>query len=176
MSRLHNFLKSVLDPRVYVHGFRVLHFYNYSHVEQLRKLHRGSNVTFAPNVSFRNAERIWIGDGSHIGEYSTIWAGNSIGKVIIGNNALFAGHVTLTASNYGVVVGAGPIMDQPKSEQDIIIGDDVWLGANVVVLAGVSVGTGAVVGAGAVVTKDLPANAIAVGVPARVVSYRPGSA
>jgi acetyltransferase-like isoleucine patch superfamily enzyme len=64
-------------------------------------------------------------------------------------------------------------MDQPKIERDIVIGDDVWLGANVVVLAGVSIGDGAVVAAGAVVTKDLPAQCIAAGVPAKVIGMRP---
>lgn len=173
MSRLAGFAASVLDPRVWLQGLRLAHFSGYSHVSQVRRLHRAPGATFAPNVSFRNADRIWIGEGAHIGEYSIIWAGNSTGRVLIGAKALFAPHVTLTASNYGIVVGAGPIMDQPKQERDIVIGDDVWLGANVVVLAGVTIGTGAVVGAGAVVTKDLPAHCIAGGVPAKVIGQRP---
>jgi len=52
------------------------------------------------------------------------------------------------------------------------IGHDVWIGHGVVVLPGVSIGNGAVIGAGAVVSRDIPAYAIAVGVPARVVKYR----
>lgn len=52
------------------------------------------------------------------------------------------------------------------------IGHDVWIGTNAVILQGVTVGDGAVVGAGAVVTKDIPAYAIAVGLPARVSKYR----
>ena len=52
------------------------------------------------------------------------------------------------------------------------IGHDVWIGRNAVVLPGARIGNGAVVGAGAVVTKDVPAYAIAVGNPARVVKYR----
>ncbi|RIV33159.1 sugar O-acetyltransferase [Micromonospora radicis] len=53
--------------------------------------------------------------------------------------------------------------------QPITIGDNVWLGGGVIVLAGVTVGDNTVVGAGAVVARDLPANVVAVGNPARVV-------
>jgi acetyltransferase-like isoleucine patch superfamily enzyme len=172
MSPLPSVARSLLDPRTYLHAFRLAHFSGYSHVQQLRKLTRGANVSFAPNVSFRNAERIEIGAGSHIGEFSIIWAGNSTGRIVLGEKCLLAPHVTITASNYGVEQGT-PVMDQPKIERDIVIGADVWLGANVVVLAGVSIGAGAVVAAGAVVTKDLPAQCIAAGVPAKVIGTRP---
>lgn len=53
-----------------------------------------------------------------------------------------------------------------------IIGNDVFIGANVTVLDGVEIADGAVIGAGAVVVNDIPAYAIAVGVPAKVVKYR----
>ncbi|NOT14947.1 MAG: CatB-related O-acetyltransferase [Methylotenera sp.] len=52
------------------------------------------------------------------------------------------------------------------------IGNDVWIGARAIVLDGVSIGDGAIVGAGAVVTKDVPAYAIVVGTPAKIVRYR----
>jgi len=54
----------------------------------------------------------------------------------------------------------------------VLIGNDVWLGARVVVTAGVTIGDGCIVGAGAIVTKDLPAESIAAGVPARVIGQR----
>ncbi|MEV0000796.1 sugar O-acetyltransferase [Micromonospora sp. NPDC050980] len=54
-----------------------------------------------------------------------------------------------------------------EAAQPITIGDNVWLGGGVIVLAGVSIGDNTVVGAGAVVTRDLPANVVAVGNPAR---------
>lgn len=175
MTRVVRAALSLIDPRVYLHALRVLHFYSYAHVTQVRKLRRGANVSFAPNVSFRNGERIIIGAGTHIGEYATIWAGNETGSITFGEKALLAPRVTITASNYGIVRGTPP-MDQPKSEQDVVIGSGTWLGADVVVLAGVTIGDGAIIAAGAVVTKDVPANAIAGGVPAKVIGWRPDAA
>jgi len=176
MPRLSGPARSLLDLRTYLHALRLAHFTSYSHVRQVRRLDLGDGVSMAPNVSFRNAERISIGAGSHIGEHSVLWAGNSTGRITIGEKCLFAPNVTVTASNYGIVQGDVAIMDQPKDERDIVIGDGAWLGANVVVLAGVTIGEGAVVAAGAVVTKDLPALCIAGGVPAKVIGVRPTAA
>ena len=77
----------------------------YSHVRQVGRLDRGPDVSFAPNVSFRNAERITIGAGTHIGEHSMIWAGNSTGRITFGEKCLLAPNVTVTASNYGIDAG-----------------------------------------------------------------------
>lgn len=52
----------------------------------------------------------------------------------------------------------------------ITIGDNCWLGSNVMVMPGVTIGSGCVIGAGALVTKDIPDNSLAHGVPAKVVS------
>lgn len=52
------------------------------------------------------------------------------------------------------------------------IGNDVWIGDNVFIKGGVNIGDGAIIGAGAIVTKDVPAYAIVVGVPAKIIRYR----
>ena len=64
------------------------------------------------------------------------------------------------------------VLSQSRKSAGVRIGDGVWLGAGAKILDGVSVGDHAVVGAGAVVREDVPASAIAVGIPARVVGSR----
>ena len=59
--------------------------------------------------------------------------------------------------------------DKWEAAEPITIGDNVWLGGGVIVCPGVTIGDNTVVGAGAVVTKDLPANVVAVGNPARAI-------
>jgi maltose O-acetyltransferase len=59
--------------------------------------------------------------------------------------------------------------DKWEAAEPIAIGDNVWLGGGVIVCPGVTIGENTVVGAGAVVTRDLPANVVAVGNPARVI-------
>ncbi|MBN2177274.1 MAG: hypothetical protein JW722_06415 [Demequinaceae bacterium] len=58
---------------------------------------------------------------------------------------------------------------QRAQAKPITIHDDAWIGAGTIIMAGVTIGEGAVIGAGSIVTKDVPANTIAVGNPARVV-------
>ena len=66
-------------------------------------------------------------------------------------------------------VEAAPRRAKWEAAKPISVGDNVWLGGGVIICPGVSIGANTVVGAGAVVVRDLPANVIAVGNPARVV-------
>ena len=171
LERARRLVRSVTDLRPYLHVFRLLHYYNYTHVAERRLVDMGPGVQFAPNVSITNGERVSIGEGSHVGANCHLWAGNRAGRIIIGRYALFGPEVFLTASDYAFELGAR-VMDQPTVERDVSIGDHVWLGARVMVVAGVDIGEGCIVGAGAVVTKSLPPWSIAAGVPARVVGRR----
>lgn len=86
--------------------------------------------------------------------------------IYVGDNVLFGPNVTITA-------GTHPIHPKLRQQQvsynlPIHIGSNVWIGANSVVLPGTSIGENSVIGAGSVVTKDIPANVVAVGAPCRV--------
>jgi acetyltransferase-like isoleucine patch superfamily enzyme len=165
------FVRSVTDPRSWLHLLRLAHYYNYSHVKPRRSITMGAGVRVAPNASFANGERIEIGAHSHIGAHCSLWAGDSTGRIRLGEYALLGPEVFITASDYQFEPGT-PVMNQRKNERDVVIGDDVWLGARVIVVGGVNIGDHCIVGAGSVVTKSLPADSIAVGNPARVVGQR----
>jgi acetyltransferase-like isoleucine patch superfamily enzyme len=63
-------------------------------------------------------------------------------------------------------------VDSCYSRGNVTIGNDVWIGEGVIILSGANIGDGAVIGAGSVVTKDVPAYAVVVGNPARILKYR----
>lgn len=113
-------------------------------------------------------DKLVIRRGTYINRLTMIDAHE---RVEIWSGCLIGPGCYITDANHGIAVDKAPA-EQPCECRPTIIEDEVWLGAKVVVLAGVRIGRGAVVGAGAVVTKDVPAYAIAVGVPARVVGHR----
>ena len=94
------------------------------------------------------------------------------GGLTIGDDCLFGPGVKLIPANHNFDDLSRPILAQGHTLAPITIGSNVWLGAGVIVLPGVTIGSGAVVGAGGVVTRDLPENGVAVGIPARVIRYR----
>ncbi len=89
-------------------------------------------------------------------------------RVIIGNNIKIGPQTMIMDSDFH------DVSDHNKdgATGEIIIEDDVWLGARCTILKGVRIGKGAVVGVGAIVTKDVPANAIVGGVPAKIIKMK----
>lgn len=87
------------------------------------------------------------------------------GGIVIGDHTLIGHKVVLATLNHGFAPeDRGSLYPAP-----IIIGTNVWIGASVTVLPGVTIGDNAIVGAGSVVTKDVPANTIVAGVPAKAI-------
>jgi maltose O-acetyltransferase len=90
-----------------------------------------------------------------------------VAAITIGDDVQMGPNVQLLTPTHPVE--PGPRRDKWEAAQPITIGDNVWLGGGAIVLPGVTIGENTVVGAGSVVTRDLPANVVAVGNPARVV-------
>lgn len=116
---------------------------------------------------------IRIGEGTHIQPGCHIHA--FLSDILIGSHVEIAAGCGLFSYDHGITPGVA-IMDQPlASKGHISIGDGAWLGYRVTVLQGVVIGAGAVIAAGSVVTRDIPENAIAGGVPAKVLRFRDGT-
>lgn len=149
------------------------------HLKIIRwRLMRGGELIMEPFSSLgrtrMNGER--PGHGVSIGRRSGWGSGYCWDRVQIGRYCSISVNVSIGAGRHPTAwlssqpFGTGPVFQE--NDVDTIIGNDVWIGANAVVMKGIRVGDGAVIGAGAVVTHDVPAWAIVVGVPARVLKYR----
>jgi acetyltransferase-like isoleucine patch superfamily enzyme len=111
---------------------------------------------------------IKVGNNVFIGNNSII-----LPNVTIGDNTIIAGQYYIIVTNHGTKAGE-LIRNQPDdvAEDGIYIGEDVWIAAQCVILKGAKINNGAIIGAKSLVNSEIPANAIAVGVPAKVIGYR----
>ena len=96
-----------------------------------------------------------------------------VAAITIGDDVQIGPNVQLLTPTHPLEAEAR--RDKLEAAQPITIGNNVWLGGGVIVLPGVNIGENTVVGAGSVVTRDLPANVVAVGNPARVIRELPES-
>jgi acetyltransferase-like isoleucine patch superfamily enzyme len=110
-----------------------------------------------------------VGAKTVIGQECTI---SAFQHVSIGRECIVADRVMLIDFDHGVVEVERPIRHQGIYKRDVRVGHNVWVGYGACFLRGVSVGDNAIVGTSTVVTKDVPANAVVGGVPARVLRLR----
>jgi acetyltransferase-like isoleucine patch superfamily enzyme len=127
----------------------------------------------------------WVGHGTKIrahegvvsdgaktvmGQECTI---SAFQRVSIGRECVIADRVMMIDFDHGVVEVERPIRQQGIYKRDVRIGNNVWIGYGACILRGVTVGDNSIIGTNAVVTKDVPANSVVAGVPARVIRKRP---
>lgn len=145
----------------------------------------GVKLEIGRGARLRLGRWCWLGHGTkirvHEGEVS-IGAKTVFGQectisafqhVSIGRECIVADRVMLIDFDHGVVDAERPIRLQGIYKRDLRIGHNVWIGYGACLLRGVTVGDNAVIGTSSVVTKDVPANAVVGGVPAKVLRMRP---
>jgi acetyltransferase-like isoleucine patch superfamily enzyme len=134
-------------------------------------LGRGVHLYRGTLIEVGSGGSVTIGDNTHVQSGCNIKG--FLGSVHIGANVQLAPGCGFSPYEHEFGDLERPIREQGiVTRGDIVIEDDAWLGLGVYVLDGVRIGRGAVIGAGSVVTRNIPAYAIAAGVPARVLRYR----
>lgn len=111
----------------------------------------------------------WGGRFVHFGK--NVFA--NFGLTLVDDTHIYVGDFCMLAPNVVLATAGHPILPELREQglqynAPVRIGKNCWLGAGVLVMPGVTIGDNTVVGAGSVVTKDLPANVVAVGNPCRV--------
>jgi acetyltransferase-like isoleucine patch superfamily enzyme len=157
-----------------------------------RRLHTEGIAFIGPTVKLQIARgaRVelgrwsWLGHGTKIRCHEglvSIGAKTVMGQectisayqhVSIGRECVIADRVMLIDFDHGMVEVERPIRLQGIYKRDVRVGNNVWIGYGACILRGVTIGDNAVVGTNAVVTRDVPANAVVGGVPARVIRMR----
>jgi acetyltransferase-like isoleucine patch superfamily enzyme len=147
-------------------------------------LGRGLELEVARKGEIRFGRFVWIGDGTKIrchegvveigaktvmGQECTI---SAYQRVRIGDECVIADRAMFIDFDHGIVEIERPIRLQGIYKRDVEVGNNVWIGYGACILRGVSVGDNSVIGTNSVVTKDVPANAVVGGIPARIIRMR----
>lgn len=111
----------------------------------------------------------WGGHHVHFG--SNIYANFNL--TLVDDTHIYVGDCTMFGPNITIATAGHPILPELREKayqynMPVHIGRNCWLGAGVIVMPGVTIGDNTVIGAGSIVTKDIPANVVAVGNPCRV--------
>ena len=138
--------------------------------ESNRGIRIGNGVFIGRNTicSCKNGD-IELADGANIGFNCELF---SASRVTLAPGVLMAAYVYVIGGDHDFSDPAKAVLEQTRTSTGVTIGAGAWIGAGAKILDGVVIGMHAVIGAGAVVREEVPAGAVAVGVPARVVERR----
>ena len=187
-------LRKLLYPRLLGSCGRNVVFGQHVVLRHPHKIHLGTNVVIDDNCLIdakgESNRGIRIGDGVFIGRNTILSCKNgdieladganlgfncevfSASRVTIGPNVLMAAYSYVIGGDHDFSDPSKSILEQARTSSGVSIGAGAWIGAGAKILDGVTIGDGAVIGAGAVVREHVPASAIAVGIPARIVGSR----
>lgn len=129
---------------------------------------RGS-ILICTGVIAQRGKGITIGSGTGINARAYL-AGQ--GGITIGQDVIFGPDVRIFSENHNYADPGNPIKTQGVTRKGVTIGDNCWLGAGVTILDGVTVGRGCVIAAGSIVSRSIPENSIAAGIPAKIIKNR----
>lgn len=148
----------------------------------------GSKMQILDELLGGRGENLWITSPFYVDYGNNIYFGNNCevnmnctflddNKIIIGDNALIAPnvqiytafHPTNAKDRFGEPREDGSFEFCKTQTAPVTIGDNVWIGGGAIIMPGVTIGNNVVIGAGSVVTKDIPDNKIAFGVPCKVI-------
>ena len=154
------------------------------HTDGLLFLGRRLQIQIARGARLEFGRFVWVGDGTkircHEGEV-VIGAKTVLGqectisayrRVRIGEQCVIADRAMFIDFDHGVTEVERPIRLQGIYKRDVEVGSNCWIGYGACILRGVRVGDNAIVGSNSVVTRDVPANAVVGGVPAKLIRMR----
>ncbi|MEN2745723.1 sugar O-acetyltransferase [Sinomonas halotolerans] len=124
----------------------------------------GEGAFIKPPLYVDYGEQIFVGARTFINYNLTAL---DVARITIGEDCQIGPNVQLLTPTHPIE--PQPRRDRLEAAEPITVGDNVWLGGGVIVCPGVTIGENSVIGAGSVVTRDIPANVVAVGNPARVI-------
>ena len=172
MKKVIKYIKILFSVVLWTQVIKAIRIFLHGNVYGIMKLGAfGKGTSIFPSAHLANSHNIFLGDRVIINRSAYVWAGET-SKIIIGDDSALAPESYVSSRSYGLKAGE-LIWDQEPVQADVVIGKNVWVGTKAIILPGVHIGDGAVIAAGAVVTKDVEANTIVAGVPAKKIKDRP---
>ncbi|SEA99156.1 acyltransferase [Pedobacter hartonius] len=155
---------TILEDNVYINALSENGITLGDHVSIAR-----DSILICTGVIAQKGTGITIGNGTGINARAYL---SGQGGIRIGNEVIIGPDVKIFSENHNYADLSRTIKAQGVTREGVLIGDNCWIGAGVTVLDGVVIGNGCVIAAGSVVSKSIPENSVAAGIPAKIIKSR----